>query len=82
MLQRAKVPISLLVHDARNAFFDMKAEIVDKLAKKELEIVFEAGMDFPNRLLANIKRILHCTDGEDLKILEQRTFKRNLVSGI
>lgn len=79
--QSEKRPIGLLKYGAQNAFFRMRADILDKLAKDELDLSFEQGTYFPQRLLTIVMKILECPQEEALKILESRTFKVDLVSG-
>jgi hypothetical protein len=80
--QAEKRPISILEYGARRGFFRMRAEIIDKLARDELGMAFDAGTSWPRRLLAVVKQVLGCTDEEALKAVEARTFHSDLVSGI
>ena len=64
-------PCDLLAHAAKRAFFDLGADMVDRILKHELGVTGSYESD-AEQLFAAIKHTLKCTDGEAATILEAR----------
>ena len=79
-MQTSTRPGPLLAAAARAAFWNLSAEVTDRVLKEEFGKDL-SGFPFPERLLVLVQEVLKCAKLEAAGILEQRSFRRNVVEG-
>lgn len=78
VLQSARRPEPLMEYAAKHAFWNLKAETIDRLAKYEYDLRTDG--DFPTRLFLLVQTVLGCTVEEACAYLEARTFSTDIAS--
>lgn len=79
-VQSERRPMPMLAFGAKQCFFDLKADLIDKLGRQEFGLSFSAGEAFPHRLLRVLFAVLGCSKAGALDILEMRSFRQELLA--